>query len=454
MYAQQKKPKENKSRTVANSVVQKKSNVKQGLGFVDNRTETYLQRHINAKVNNNSAQHQSIRENENNTSLPDNKKAGMKNLLEISLNDVEVNRGFDKPVQLVAKQDMKDVLGIYDPKKSALPPVLNRLWDRLKDIQGIESMTAVQASQLLLEQDAQKKQAPKEKKISAIDQHLGDFNKKFQESDSSSGEIIQIVREIAINTPGIGQNFTCDEFARHFQENLKLKGIKFQSLLIAVDVAPDPKNETGIFLNEHGHKYEGQQVGNDSHFVTTIEEDGLIWVFDNHHPNGILISNFLSGLEFRANLKGEGEIKHATLVNKGLIKVFIMPAMIASKAGGWLKALSEQNPKFHKFFGTLMRDFISEYGYMKLETFLKAINKLNVWGNEKIPDDNRYDSTDLSNNQILAMVYQALIEGRKWAVNLVLQQNFDGLAVIAKVREFNMHFVVADSKVYYKLRGG
>ncbi|NRD74766.1 hypothetical protein HQQ94_16385 [Shewanella sp. VB17] len=37
MYEQIEKPKENKSRAVANSVAQKKSNGKQGVGFVDNR---------------------------------------------------------------------------------------------------------------------------------------------------------------------------------------------------------------------------------------------------------------------------------------------------------------------------------------------------------------------------------------------------------------------------------
>ena len=39
MYAQMEKPKENKSRAVANSVAQKKNNGKQGFGFADNRPE-------------------------------------------------------------------------------------------------------------------------------------------------------------------------------------------------------------------------------------------------------------------------------------------------------------------------------------------------------------------------------------------------------------------------------
>ncbi|MCL1124137.1 hypothetical protein [Shewanella surugensis] len=44
MYAQVEKPKENKSRTVANTVVQKKGNGKQGIGFVVNRPEFIAQR--------------------------------------------------------------------------------------------------------------------------------------------------------------------------------------------------------------------------------------------------------------------------------------------------------------------------------------------------------------------------------------------------------------------------
>ncbi len=43
MYAQVEKPKENKSRAVANSVAQNKSNGKQGFGFVDNRPEVIAQ---------------------------------------------------------------------------------------------------------------------------------------------------------------------------------------------------------------------------------------------------------------------------------------------------------------------------------------------------------------------------------------------------------------------------
>ncbi len=46
MYAQLEKPKENNSLEVANSVAQKKSNVKQGFGFVDNRSEAVTQKNM------------------------------------------------------------------------------------------------------------------------------------------------------------------------------------------------------------------------------------------------------------------------------------------------------------------------------------------------------------------------------------------------------------------------
>lgn len=51
MYAQVEKPKENKSRTVTNSVDQKKSNVKQGFGIVDNRTIQVKQRKTSVRIN-------------------------------------------------------------------------------------------------------------------------------------------------------------------------------------------------------------------------------------------------------------------------------------------------------------------------------------------------------------------------------------------------------------------
>jgi hypothetical protein len=50
MYAQVEKAKENKSRSLTNSVAQKKSYVKQGFGFVDNRPLAQLQNGLRNKI--------------------------------------------------------------------------------------------------------------------------------------------------------------------------------------------------------------------------------------------------------------------------------------------------------------------------------------------------------------------------------------------------------------------
>jgi len=52
MYEQIERPKGNKSRAVANSVSQKKSNAKQGFGFVDNRAEAVTQKKLQEMANN------------------------------------------------------------------------------------------------------------------------------------------------------------------------------------------------------------------------------------------------------------------------------------------------------------------------------------------------------------------------------------------------------------------
>ena len=54
MYAQVDKQKDNKSKSVAHSVTQKKSTVKQGFGFVDSRPEAIVQRTLQERVNNSS----------------------------------------------------------------------------------------------------------------------------------------------------------------------------------------------------------------------------------------------------------------------------------------------------------------------------------------------------------------------------------------------------------------
>ena len=89
MYAQVEKPKENKSKAVADSVAQQKSGVKKGFGFVDNRPEAVVQRKLQDIANNHSAQHQNpIQNKENNTGLPDNVKSEIENLSGCSMDDV------------------------------------------------------------------------------------------------------------------------------------------------------------------------------------------------------------------------------------------------------------------------------------------------------------------------------------------------------------------------------
>ncbi|MEH6348319.1 MAG: hypothetical protein V7785_24695 [Bermanella sp.] len=73
MYAQVEKPKENKSRAVANSVGQKRSSVKQGFGFVDNRPEAIAQRK-RQELAHNSSQVKQLRSFKKNRSTGLNRK--------------------------------------------------------------------------------------------------------------------------------------------------------------------------------------------------------------------------------------------------------------------------------------------------------------------------------------------------------------------------------------------
>ncbi len=119
MYAQVEKPKENKSRAVANSVAQKKPGEKQGFGFVDNRPEAVAQRKLHelAKnspqvkqtaqlqamaVDSSAQQRHPIQKVESNTGLPDNLKSGIENLSGYSMDDVKVHYNSNKPAQLQA----------------------------------------------------------------------------------------------------------------------------------------------------------------------------------------------------------------------------------------------------------------------------------------------------------------------------------------------------------------
>ena len=60
MYEQIENPKENKSNAVANTVAQKKSNVKHGFGFVDHRPKTISLR-VQRKMPDNNSQLRQLR---------------------------------------------------------------------------------------------------------------------------------------------------------------------------------------------------------------------------------------------------------------------------------------------------------------------------------------------------------------------------------------------------------
>jgi len=119
MYAQVEKPKENKSHSVQNAVSPKQSGGKSTFQFVDNRPEVIAQRKLQEMANNSpqakqasqlqamadnhiAHKHRPFQKKDNNTGLSDNLKTRMENLSGMSLDDVKVHRGSDKPAQLQA----------------------------------------------------------------------------------------------------------------------------------------------------------------------------------------------------------------------------------------------------------------------------------------------------------------------------------------------------------------
>lgn len=150
MYAQVEKPKENKSRAVASSVAQKKSDGKQGVGFVDNRSESLTQRKIQSLTTDSISQ--PIQKKENNTGLPDDLKSGMENLSGVSLDDVKVHRNSSKPAQLQAHayaQGTDIHLGIGQEKY--LP---HETWHTVQQKQGRVKPTLQMQGNIQINEDA------------------------------------------------------------------------------------------------------------------------------------------------------------------------------------------------------------------------------------------------------------------------------------------------------------
>jgi hypothetical protein len=106
MPEQLKKPKENKSKAVASSAAQKKSNVKQGFGFMDNRPASIVQK---IQTLNHNSPSQPVQKKESNTGLSDNLKTGIEKFPGYSMGDVNVNYDSDKRALLNANAQGTDI---------------------------------------------------------------------------------------------------------------------------------------------------------------------------------------------------------------------------------------------------------------------------------------------------------------------------------------------------------
>ncbi|NEQ37489.1 MAG: hypothetical protein F6K40_14920 [Okeania sp. SIO3I5] len=121
MYAQVKKPKENKSKAVANSVSQKKINGSQGFGFVDNRSESLARRNIQTQMRRPSTQ-----KKESSAELPSNLKSGIENLSGYSITEAKVYRNSSKTAALQASAYSPETNIHLAPRKEKFESVKSR----------------------------------------------------------------------------------------------------------------------------------------------------------------------------------------------------------------------------------------------------------------------------------------------------------------------------------------
>ena len=140
MYAQVKKPKENKNRTVANSVAQKK-NGEQSFRLAANHAEAKQ-----AMTDNHFSQHKNpILKKVNSTGLPDTLKSGIENLSGYSMNDVIIHYNSSKPTQLQAHANAKgtDIHLVSEHEKH----LSHEAWYLVQQIQGRVNPTMQMALQ-------------------------------------------------------------------------------------------------------------------------------------------------------------------------------------------------------------------------------------------------------------------------------------------------------------------
>ncbi len=143
MYAQVEKQKENtssadrrKSRATSNSVDQKRSNRKQGFGFVDYRPEAVAQRKLQEMANTHSAQQQKpiqkkaspeLSRREKNTGLPDNLKAGI------------LQSNNDDPIQLKTSIEYKPQTLTFNGKNEQIGESMKAHLDPKDPIKGAKT---------------------------------------------------------------------------------------------------------------------------------------------------------------------------------------------------------------------------------------------------------------------------------------------------------------------------
>lgn len=142
---------------------------------------------------------------------------------------------------------------------------------------------------------------------------------------------LALVRRWALLCRGAKQNFSCDQFARDFQAKLddskkpytaRILGFKRSvgnSYLKECELMSGRKRvgtqllrgkeipryqdtthvEPKIILREKNHPFDGFIVGNETHFWTEVSLDnGEIYCFDNHHPQGLPQAQFYQSFEF------------------------------------------------------------------------------------------------------------------------------------------------------------
>jgi len=74
--------------------------------------------------------------------------------------------------------------------------------------------------------------------------------------------------------------------------------------------------------------------------------------------------------------------------------------------------------------------------------------------NAEIPADGHYAASELSDDQIIAMINQALVALRQWAVELAIENEHDSQRILASVRNNDLRFIIKNGNVLLHLRGG